>query len=290
LPKKFPKPASTSDTIVAEQARFNWKVIAQIVLGFAVLWVTAFMMVSRVGYWGVGVVAAITLAAVGFGLYVWRLSRKSRAIVDILQGATDELGRKAALEKLESADKNDALASLAKAQLIAKDSPGQAMAILEQVDLRKAPVIVQDDIRANLAFLYLAVGRIQDARQLADDIRLDRQPNAKAKAMYAAVVAESYARTGRAADAKKLLETFDAKDPAFGEVRAILLRAQVYTYLATKNRGLVRSAMTELSNIDPNMMGSFLQKGSSPELTKIAREVLSQVGFAPRVKLKPRYR
>jgi hypothetical protein len=273
-----------------DQPRIRWKIVAQIGVAFLVLWVTAFMVTPYVDYWGVGIVAVLTLVAAGFGFYVWRLTKRSRAIVDILAGATDDAGRKAALERLESGDASDALNGLARAQLVARERPAEAVSILEAIDLKKAPAVVQDDVRANLALMYLMTHRVRDARALADAIRLDRQPHPKAKAMYAAVIAESNARTGKPDDAKKLLETYDANDPAYGEMRAMLLRAQVYTYHATKNRGLARRAMQEMSAIDPNMLGVFVQRGSPPELGKIAREVLAQVGMAPKVKVRARMR
>jgi len=43
------------------------------------------------------------LAAIGFGIYIWRLTSRSRAILDIMKGATDEGGRKRAIEALSDA-------------------------------------------------------------------------------------------------------------------------------------------------------------------------------------------
>jgi len=273
-----------------EQPGIRWKTVAQIGAGFAVLWVMAVGVQPWLGWWGIGVAAVLTVVAAGFGLYVWRLTRKSRAIVDILSQAKDDAGRKAALAQLEGAKGagKDAMNALARAQLLAQENPAQAIEVLESVDLAKAPAVVQDDVRANLALMYLNQGRAKDARGLADDVRLDRQPQAKAKAMYAAVVAEAFARTGKAAEAKKLLETYDAADPAYGEVRAMLLRAQVFTYTATKNRGLARSAIERLAAVEPNLLGVFVQKGTHPELRKLATAMLQRAGAIPtqRVRMK----
>jgi hypothetical protein len=104
--------------------------------------------------------------------------------------------------------------------------------------------------------------------------------------MYAAVSAEAFARTGKPDEAKKLLETYDADDKEYGEVRAMLLRAQVYTYLATKNRGLSEQAMRKLAKEDPNMLAPFLQKGARPELQQMAQKALRGAGFAPKPKMK----
>ena len=274
-----------------EKPRTNWKVIAQIALGVAVVWVIAAMMVQYVGYWSLGVVGVLTLALLGFGFYVWRLSRKSSDIVDILKTATDKEGRAAAIEQLKAKSKGegkDALNALAQSQLVAQDDPAAAMKILEGIDFEKAPALVQDDIRANLTLMYLVHGKARDARKIADEIQLDRQPQAKAKAMYAGVVAEAFARTGKAEEARKLLETFDASDPTFQDVRAILLRAQVHTFIATKKKGRARKAMDELARVDPNMVASFIQKGNRPELSQMARVVLSQAGVIPKQKVRMR--
>jgi hypothetical protein len=276
--------AEDSGTPAVERPRIKWKTIASIAAGFVVLWVIAFMVEPWVGYWGAAVAGVLTLVAAGFGIYVWRLTRKSSAIMDILQGATDAEGRKAALQRLEaqSGGGKDAINALARAQLVAQEKPSEAMGILEGIDLKKAPAVVQDDVRANLAMLYLLNNRARDARELADEVRLDRQPQAQAKAMYAAVIAESQARTGQASEAKKLLETYDATDPEYGQAGNMLLRAQVYTFTATKNRGLARKAMERLAMRDPNMLAAFAQKGTHPEISKMARQLLGKTGMLPK--------
>ncbi|MFW5921315.1 MAG: tetratricopeptide repeat protein, partial [Polyangiales bacterium] len=244
----------------------------------------AAMLQPWIGWWGIGVAGVLTLVAAGFGLYVWRLTRKSASIVDILKEAKDPEGRKAALEKLSAAKGagKDALNALARAQLVAQERPAEAIEILESVDLKKAPAVVQDDIRANLALMYLLNNRVRDASDLVENLRLDRQPQAKAKGMYAAVMAETYARTKKAGEAKKLLETYDPDDPEYAEVKAMLLRAQVYTYTATKNRGLARKAMEKLLWADPNMVAAFAQKGQRPELTNMAKQLLNKSGAIPK--------
>lgn len=290
---KLPPPRKPNQGLdQLEQPSVKWRTVGILAAAFAVLWVTSLMILqgdrsSSVWAWiPLGVVAVVTVAAIGFGIYVWRLTKRSRGIVDILQQAGDEEGRKRALEQLEQADSKDALAALARAQLVAREDPSEAMRILESIDLKKAPAVVQDDVRANLGFLYLMNNRAKEARTLADELRLDRQPNAKAKAMYAAVASEAFARTGRPDEAKKLLETYGADDPEYGEVRSMLLRAQVYTYLASKNRGLAEQAMRKLAGDDPNMLAPFLTKGARPELTAMAQKALRGAGMAPKPKMK----
>ncbi len=270
-----------------ERPTMNWKVVAQIGLAFVVLWVLAAMIEPWIGIWGFVVAGVLTAAALGFGLYLFRLTRRSAAIVDILKTAQGQEGRRAALEQLraQGGKGGDALNALAQSQLVAQENPAEAIRILEGIDLGKAPAVVQDDVRANLALLYLVTGRAKDARKLTDDIHLDRQPQPKAKAMYAAVIAEARARTGDPNEGLKLLETYKADDPAYAEVRTVLLRAQVYTYVGAKKRGLAQKAMDDLVATDPNMLGAFLQKGAHPEIAKMARAALGRSGMIPKPKM-----
>lgn len=269
-----------------ETPQIKWTVIAQIAGGLAVLWVTAFMAVPWISYVGVGVVAAITLAAIGFGIYVYRLTQRQRSILQIMKSATDDAGRKKALEELGEGGKSDAMRAVAKAQLLAATDPAEAQRVLEEIDIKKAPMVVQDEVRAQLALLYLRHHKVREARALADEIRLDRQPQPKAKAFYASVMAESFARTGKAEEAKNLLDTYSADDPAFAEIRPMLLRAQVFTCFQLKKRGLAKKAMDTLADVEPGMVAAFTLKGTPPEIIQLARQTLAQAGFAPKMKIK----
>ena len=289
---KIPKPKSPAEGIAEiEKPTIKWRTIGMIVAAFVVLWITAFMIqgYSEDGVFGwvaIGVVAVLTLVGIGFGIYIYRLTLKSRGIVDILAQATDAEGRKRAIEQLEAGDSSDAMNALARAQLVSRDKPMQAIKILEEIDIDKAQAVVQDDVRANLGFLYLMNGRAKDARKLADNLRLDRQPNARAKAMYAAVSAEAFARTGKPEEAQKLLETYDANDPEFEDVKGMLLRAQVYTYLKLKKRGRAEGAMKELARVDPNMLAPWIAKRVRPEIKKMAERALRSMGVAPKMQMK----
>lgn len=289
-PKKIPNRPDMSNSAAGavEQPIFRWKVIAQIIGAFVILWIVSFMTTPYIGYWGVGVIAVLTILALGFGLYAWNLTRKTQAIAGILSQAKDAEGRKAALEKLEAGDSKDALNALARAQLQAQENPADAILTLEKVDLAKAPGATQDEVRSMLSLLYLISNRPRDARPVAEQIRLDRQPSPKAKAMCAAVIAESFARTGKPDEAKKLLETYSSDDEAYGEMRPMLLRAQVYTFMATKNRGLARKSMDRLVGLDPNHLAPFVDRAASPDLQKMAMDALAAAGFQARPKVKMR--
>jgi hypothetical protein len=272
-----------------EMPRIKWKIIGTVLLGFLVLWVTSLMMMPTVGYWGVGVVAVLTVAAIGLGIYVWRMTQKQREILDIMRGASGESGRREAIERLGQGADKDAMKALARAQLLAQEDPQLAIAALEAIDIEKAPTVVQDEVRSQRAMMYLFMGRPKDARPLVDEIKIDRQPDTKSKAKYAAVIAEGWGRTGRHVEAKKLLEEYKADDPQWSvEVGPLLYRAQVYTYVATKNRGLAKKALDQLIALDPNMVAPFVQKNINPELQKLALSALADAGLAPRPQMKMR--
>jgi hypothetical protein len=269
-----------------ETPRVKWKVVAQIGGALAVLWVTSFVVKPFVGYWAVGVVGVLTLVVLGFGVYVWRMTARSAAILDIMKGATDEGGRQRALEQLAEGADGDVMKAIARAQILAQTEPLEAQRVLESIDLKKTPAMLQDDVRAQLAMLYLRHNKVQPARELVDGVRLDRRPDPKSKALYAAISAEAFARTGDPEKARTLLETYDPSDTAYGEARVMLLRAQVYACVALKKRGLARKALDDLAAIEPNLLGAFLVKGGgSPELAKLVREALAATGaLKPKIK------
>ncbi len=285
-----PKPTSSPDPTEAlaqlERPTLKWKAVVQIVLAFAVIWVVAFMVEPWLGYWGLGGAAVLTLVGIGFGVYLWRVTRRSAAIVDLLKGATDEAGRRRAIEQLEKEGK-DAMAALARAQLVAAEDPAKAIEILEAVDIDAAPLLVQDDLRANLALLYLMRNKARRARELVDAIRLDKQAQPKSRALSAAVKAEALARTGAGKEALELLEPYDPADPEFVEVRAMLLRARVYVYHAVRKRGLMGKAMEQLAAERPEMLVPLVARGQHPELVKAARRVLERTGLVPRTQVRP---
>ena len=85
---------------------------------------------------------------------------------------------------------------------------------------------------------------------------------------------------------EKLLDTYSEEDPAYAEVRAMLLRAQVFTSMQLKKRGLAKKAMDTLAEIEPGMLAAFTMKGTQPEIIQLARQTLAQAGFAPKMKIK----
>ncbi len=289
---KIPLPKKIDIAEAAAQLELpgvKWKIVGAILGAFVILWLTALMTVPAIGYWGVAAVGVLTLVALGFGLYIFRITRKQREILGIMKSASGEEGRKAAIEKLAEGGGKDALKALAHAQLVSQQDPNKALEVLEAIDISKAPTVVQDEVRSQRAMMYLFLNRPQEARPLVDAMKLERQPEPKARAKYAAVMSECLARTGKAEDAKKLLDTYKADDPAWAaEVGVLLYRAQVYTYTATKNRGLAKRALDALVRIEPNMLAPFVQKGMKPEVQKLAMQALADAGLAPRQQVKMR--
>jgi hypothetical protein len=60
----------------------------------------------------------------------------------------------------------------------------------------------------------------------------------------------------------------------------------VFTFFATKNRGLARNAMRALAIMEPNHLAAFMGKGTSPDMQAMAREVLTELNYATRPKQK----
>lgn len=293
-PKKIPTSIAHPGTSVSEAPPgqlpgLNWRVLGLVFVALLMLWGLAAGLVPYAGYWPLGVIAALTVALGGFGIWAWRFITKQKDIAAILQQAAGSPeGKKAALEKLAGGNSKDALNALATAQLTAQENPESAIATLEAVDLSTSPGAIQDQIRATLALLYLGLNRVKEARTTTDAMKLSNAGDSKTRAMYAAVIAEAFARTSNAEEAKKLLETYAADDVAYAEVKPLLLRAQAFTYFATKNRGLARKALDGLIAIDPNLIGAFAQPKMAPEIQKTAREALEAAGYMTRQRVKQR--
>jgi tetratricopeptide (TPR) repeat protein len=290
-----PKIAPSKKVDIAEAAsqvempRVKWKVVGAIALGLVMLWLTSVMMIPSIGYWGVGLMAALTAGVLGLGIYVLRMTRKQSEILDIMRGAQGEEGRKQAIERLAAGSSKDAMKALARAQLLAQEDPVRALEALEAIDIAAAPALAQDEIRSQRAMMYLFMGRPKEALPLVEEIKLEKQPERKAKAKYAATIAEAFARNGKPDEAKKLLEDFKADEAEWADdVGPLLYRAQVYTYSATKNRGLAKKALDALVKVDPNMVAPFVQRNVKPELQKLAMQALGDAGLAPRMQTKAR--
>ncbi len=238
----------------------------------AALWLTAAMTGSKIV---LGLMGVVTLAAAGGLVWVYRLVKKQRAMVSLLQSAQGSPeARAAALAQLQGDDK-DVLKMVARAQLEAQDDPKKAIATLEALDLGKVPTPSQDDVRVLRAQLYLATGRLRDAANMADGINLGAAPNASAKAMVTAIVGESWARTGKADRALLILDELKLDDPDLGQAGILARMAKVFAAFHAGKKDRARKELENLMKIDVNYLGRFVMPGGAVhlELQQIAKQV-----------------
>ena len=244
-------------------------------LGLAILvalWLTAAMTGSKIV---LGVMGVLTLAAAGGLVWVYRLVKKQRKMVALLQSAqSSPEARLAALAQLQGDDK-DVLKMVARAQLEAQDDPKKAIATLESLDLAKVPSTSQDDVRVLRAQLYLATGRLRDAANMADGINLGAAPNAAAKAMVSAIVGEAWARTGKADRALVILDELKIDDAEMGQAAILARMAKVFAAFHAGKKDRARKELEGLMKLDVNYLGRFVMPGGAVhlELQQLAKTV-----------------
>lgn len=224
------------------------------------------------------IVGVLTLVLIGVLIWAFRMLRKQRGLVSLLQGATTSPeARREALAKLDAGkDANDPVNLFARAQLLAQDDPKAALQLLQSVELSKFPGAMQDDVALLKTQLYLGMGRTADASKAASTINLDNPQRKEIRPMAAAIVAEAFARTGKPKEALALLDSIElpAKDGA--QIAIQIKVARVFAKFAANQRGPARQEMTALASDDVNHLGRFLspQFRVHPELQKLARQVL----------------
>jgi hypothetical protein len=251
---------------------FNRKNLGIGLVALAALWLTAAMTKSA---WVLGIMGVLTLAAAGGLIWVYRLVKKQRAMVTLLQSAQGSPeARKAALAQLQGDDK-DVLKMVARAQLEAQDDPKKAIATLEMLDLSKVPSTSQDDVRVLRAQLYLASGRLRDAANMADGINLGAAPNAQAKAMVTAIVGEAWARTGKADRALVILDDLKLDDAEMGQAAILARMAKVFAAFHAGKKDRAKKELEGLMKLDVNYLGRFVMPGGAIhlELQQLAKQV-----------------
>lgn len=235
------------------------------------------------------VAGGLTLTGVIAAFLIKRNLDKSTAMGELLAGAgnlsEDERdSRMAQLEKRVA--KGDATAILAKAQLQMQDAPETALATLKTVDLAKAQKLIAAQVRAMRGMIHLNLGDVNDARMLAEEIDLQKAPDAKIRANLTAVVAEAWARSGNAIEATELLDKYDIDDAEFEDVRMQLIRARVFACAHRQDLKGMRRHLKMLMDISPQLAGMFIgQKRIHPLLQKEARRQLEKSGHAPKQKI-----
>lgn len=263
---------SDSSSGLPEIPLFNRRNLGLAVGILAALWLTAAMTGSRVV---LGLMALVTLAALGGLGWLWRIVKRQRAMMQLLQSAQGSPeARAAALAQLGPGSK-DVLITIARAQLQAQDDPKAAIATLEALDLAKVPNQSQDDVRLLRAQLYLAGGRLREAAMMADGINLSAAPTAQAKVMVAAVVGEAWARTGKADRAWVILEELQLDDPELGQAAVLARMARVFAAFHGGKKDRARKELEALMRLDVNYLGRYLSPGGAVhlELQQLARQV-----------------
>jgi hypothetical protein len=241
----------------------------------AVVWAFAINTGSTVFLIIVGVLTALLA---GLLLFSFRIMRKQRRVVELLQGSTQSPeARRSALAKLnEAKDANSPVNLFARAQLQAQDDPAGALTLLDSLELKAFPAQMQDDVSLLRVQLCLGLGKTADARKSADLINLDNPQRAEMRPMAAAIVAEAWARTGKSKEALKLLDSIEYPKQNREQIEVQARVARIFARFAAGQRGATRNELNALANTDPNHLGRFVmpQFRAHPELQKLARAVL----------------
>ena len=224
------------------------------------------------------ITSVLTVALAAVLIWAWRMLRKQKGLVGILQGATESPEkRKEAIAKLSvGKDANAPVNLFARAQLTAQDDPKAALKMLEPVEMSKFPPAMQDDVALLKTQLYLGMGRTQDAAKAASSMNLDNPDRKEIRPMAAAIVAEAWARTGKGREALVLIDSIEPPKKNADQIMLQARVAKVFAKFATNQRGPARSELSALASEDVNHLGRFLapQFRVHPELQKLARQVL----------------
>jgi hypothetical protein len=260
------------------------KVFVRVGAAVAAVWLIA----AGLAHWSVIpliVAAVLTVLAVGAGVWVVRYVNRSRELGALLRSAGEtEQGRKDALKKLETDfKKGDVQAAIARAQLEMQEDPRKALATLESIDLARQMVPVADQVRCTRATIHLQLGELGEAKALVDKMELGKQQDSKTRAMFAAVAAETWGRTGQAKKAVELLDVFNPEDPELSEMRVQMWRAKAFAYAGVGDMKGAGRALRKLAEMSPQLLGMFVgTKKVHPILQQEAKQLLMRSGAVPR--------
>jgi hypothetical protein len=224
-----------------------------------------------------GVMAALTVALAVGAVWMWRFIQKQQALMKLAQkGTSGPEGREAALKELAAAGDKDVMNVVLRAQLEAQTDPDAALATLQKIDMKKVPALALDQVRGLKAQLLLLNGRLEDASQVCQDIQPSKTQEVSARGMLAATVAETWARTGRAKEAREMLSTISPDDAAYAQSRVPLLFARIFANFAETKNGLVKKDLTAIAKENVNLLGRFIDPRfkTAPELTRMAQEIV----------------
>lgn len=235
------------------------------------------------------VAGALTVAAAIGAFLIKRNLGRSEELGSLLEDGADltKEEREARVQKLAArVEKGETAAIVAKAQLEMHEEPKLALKTLELVNLEKAQKVMANQVRGMRAMIHLNLGEVKAARELADDINLEKTPDLKARANLAGVIAESWARSGNPIEGSELMDKYDPEEKDFKEVKVQLLRARAFSYAHHNKLDRMRKALKQLSEISPQLLGLFVgQKRVHPLLQKEARKRLEKAGLVPKQKI-----
>ncbi|MDP8998620.1 MAG: hypothetical protein M3O46_00735 [Myxococcota bacterium] len=250
----------------------------------AIIWLIAVVL----AHWSVIpviVAGVLTVLAGGAAVWVVRYVGKSRELGALLRSAGEtEDGRKDALKKLETDfKKGDVQASMARAQLEMQEDPRKALATLESIDLSKQMAAVADQVRCTRATVHLQLGELPEARALVDKMELGKQQDTKTRAMFAAVAAETWGRTGQGKKAIELLDVFNPEEPELAEMRVQMWRSRAFACAAVGDMKGAGRALRKLAEMSPQLLGMFVAaKKVHPMLQQEAKQLLMRSGSVQR--------
>jgi hypothetical protein len=260
------------------------KVFVRVGAAVAAVWLIA----VGLAHWSIIpliVAAALTVLAIGAAFWVVRYVNRSRELGALLRSAGEtEQGRKDALKKLETDfKKGDVQAAIARAQLEMQEDPRKALATLESIDLARQMVPVADQVRCTRATIHLQLGELTEAKALVDKMELGKQQDSKTRAMFAAVAAETWGRTGQGKKAVELLDVFNPEDPELSEMRVQMWRAKAFAYAGVGDMKGAGRALRKLAEMSPQLLGMFVAtKKVHPMLQQEAKQLLMRSGAVPR--------
>ncbi len=260
------------------------KIYVRVGLVLAVIWAIAGI-VTRWTVIPLYVAGALTVAAVGAGVWLRGYVRKSRELGALLRSAGEtEQGRQDALRKLTTDfKKGDVQAAIARAQLEMQDDPRTALATLESIELEKQLSPVADQVRCTRATIHLQLGELQEARALVDKIELGKQQEPKTRAMFAAIAGEAWGRTGQSKKAVELLDLYNPEDPEYGEMRVQMWRSRAFACAGNGDMKGASRALKKLVEVNPQLLGMFVAaKKVHPMLQQEAKQLLMRSGAVQR--------
>ncbi len=261
------------------QTGFRKKNLIVIGFGFALLWAAA---IASGSFIFIGIASVLTTIALAIAFWAWKQVRSHKSLTSVLQKAGESPeARREAIAVLEADKKSGDLTNIiARAQLMASDDPAAALNLLEPIELKSVSAAMQDDFALLKSQLLLNFGRAKQARPLVDWVNVDNPQRKEIRPLMAAIVGETWARTGSAKEANELLDTVDASEAANSDAATLLMSARVFAHFGAGKKGLTRAALGELAAVDPNLLGRFIAPKAQihPGLQRLAREAFERKG------------